>query len=69
MVAHKVDGEHPVGYSDLLLAAQKLERWEEARDSLLPKTTTTGALNVTHSQTPGNLFPSQKLKGNYTFTT
>ena len=65
---HKVDGEHPAGYSDLLLAALKLERWAEARDSLLPKTTAAGGSNVTHSQTPGNLFPSWKLKGNCTFT-
>ena len=45
--------------------AQKLERWA---DPLLPKTVTSGRLNTTHSQTPGNLFPSQKLKGNHTFT-
>ena len=68
MFAHKVDGEHPTGYPDLLLAAQKLKRQAEARDPLLPKTTTTGASNVTHSQTPGDLFLSQKLKGNLTFT-
>ena len=30
MLAHKVNGENPVTYSELLLAAQKLERWEEA---------------------------------------
>ena len=69
MLAHKVDGEHPTSYSALLLAAWKLDRWTEARDLLLLKTTTTGGLNVLHSQTPGNLFPSQKLKGNCTFTT
>ena len=68
MLAHKVDGEHLAGYSDLLLAVQKLERQAEARDPLLPKTTTTGGLNLTCSQTPGNLFPSQKLKGSCTFT-
>ena len=68
MLAHKVDGEHPTGYSDLLLVAQKLERWAESRDPLLPKTATAGRLNITHSQTRGNLFPSQKLKGNHTFT-
>ena len=68
MLAHKVDGKHPASYSDLLLAAQKLERWAEARDPLLPKTTTTRGLNITHSQTSWNLFPSQKLKGNHTFT-
>ena len=68
MLAHKVDGEHPTGYSNLLLAAWKLERWAEARDPLLLKTTTTGGLNITCSQTPGNLFPSHKLKGNHTFT-
>ena len=55
-------------YSDLLLAAWKLERQNEARDPLLPKTTTTGRSNITHSQTPANVFPSQKLKGNQTFT-
>ena len=69
MLAHKVDGEYPTGYSDLLLAAQKLEIWAETRDPLLPKATATGGLNITHFQTPGNLFPSQKLKGNCTLTT
>ena len=57
MLAHKVDGENPAGYSDLLLAAQKLERRAEARDPLPPKTAETSRLNVTCSQTPGNLFP------------
>ena len=37
MLAHMVDGENPVTYSELLLAAQKLERWAEARDPLCPK--------------------------------
>ena len=69
MLAHKVDGKNPVGYSDLLLAMRKLERREEARDPLPPKTAMTNVSNVTHSQTPGNPFPSSKLKGNYTFTT
>ena len=68
MLAHKVDGEHPTRYSDLLLAAQKLERWAEARDPLHPKTSPMGGFNKTHSQTSGNLFPSQKLKGSHTFT-
>ena len=68
ILAHKVDGEHPTRYSNLLLAAQKLERWAKARDPLLPKTTPTGGSNVTHSQTSGNLFPSEKLKGSHTFT-
>ena len=36
MLAHKVDGEHPASYSDLLLATQKLERWGEAWDPLPP---------------------------------
>ena len=67
MLAHKVDGKHPTIYFDLLLAAQKLQRWAEARDPLLPKTTTTGGPNVTWPQTSGNLFPSRKLKGNHTF--
>ena len=49
MLAHKVDSENPVTNSELFLAAQKLERWVEARDPLLPKTTITGSLNVTHS--------------------
>ena len=39
MLAHKVDSDHPTSYSDLLLAAQKLERQNEARDHLPPKTT------------------------------
>ena len=63
-----VDGENPAGYSDLLLDAQKLERRPEARDPLPPKTAVTSELNIC-SQTPGNLFPSCKLKGNCTFTT
>ena len=47
MLAHKVIGENPVTYSELLLAAWKLERWAEARDPLLPKTPTTGSSNIT----------------------
>ena len=69
MLAHKVDGEHPAGYSNLLLAAQMMERWIEARNPLLPKATTTRGSNITCSQTPGNLFPSWKWKGSHTFTT
>ena len=68
ILAYKVDGKHPISYSDLILAAWKLERWAEPRDSLLLKTTTTGGLNVTWPQTLANLFPSRKLKGNHTFT-
>ena len=68
MLAHKVDGESPVTYSELLLAAQKLERWAEARDPLLLKTTTTGGSNMTCSHSQGALFPSRKLKGSHTFT-
>ena len=30
MLAHKVDEKHPTSYSELLLAAQKLEKWAEA---------------------------------------
>ena len=66
MLAHKLDGEHPASYSDLLLATQKLERWAEARDPLPPKTATTSGPNMTHSQMAGNLFPSCKLKGSCT---
>ena len=55
MLAHKVDGENPVTYSELLLAVQKLERWAEARDPLLPKTSTTMSLNITCSHSQGNL--------------
>ena len=40
MLAQKVNGENPVTYSELLLAAQKLERWVEARDLLLIQTPT-----------------------------
>ena len=64
-----MDGENPVTYSELLLAARKLERWAEARNPLLPKTTTTGGSNVTHSHSQGNLFPPRKLKSSCTFTT
>ena len=52
----------------MLLAAQKFKRRAEARDPLLPKTTTVGRLDVTWPETMGNLFPSRKLKGNHTFT-
>ena len=68
MLAHRVNGKNPVTYSELLLTAQKLERWTEARDTLLLKMTTARSLNVTHSHSQGNLFPSRKLKGNCTFT-
>ena len=64
MLAHKVDGDHPTR----LFAAQKVEKWSEARDPLLQKITTTGGLSVTYSQTPVYLFLSQKLKGNQTFS-
>ena len=68
MLARKVDGEHPANYSDLLLTAQKLERWAEAKDPLPPKTAATSGSNMMSSQMQGNLFPSLKLKGNCTFT-
>ena len=68
MLTHMVDGENPVTYSELHLAVQKLERWMEARDPLLPKTTTTGSLNVTHSHSQRNLFLSRKLEASHTFT-
>ena len=68
VLAHKVDGEHSDCYTNLLAAAQKLQRQAKARDPLLPKTTKTGGSNVTHSQTSGNLFPSQKLKDSHTIT-
>ena len=62
MLAHKVDGEHPASYSDLLLATWKLERWAEARDPLSPKMAATNGSDMMHSQMPGNLFPSHKPK-------
>ena len=68
MLTHKVDGEHPASYSDLLLAAHKLERQAKARDTLLLKTTRTGGSNITQPQTFGSLSPSRKLKGSHTFT-
>ena len=66
MLAHKVDGKHPASYSNLLLAAQKLERQAEARDPLLLKNTTTGGSNAIQPQASGNMFLSRKLKGNHT---
>ena len=36
MLAHKVDGKIPAGYSDLLLATQKLDRRAKTRDPLPP---------------------------------
>ena len=68
MLAHKVNGENPALYLKLLLAAWKLERWAEARDTLLQKKPTTGSLNITCFHSQWNLFPSRKLKGNHTFT-
>ena len=68
MLAHKVDGEHPASYSNLLLATQSLERWSEAGDPLPPKMAATSGSNMIHSQMPGNLFLSHKLRGNHTFT-
>ena len=61
MLAHKVDGKHPAGYSNLVLAAQKFERWAEARDPLPPNTTVAGRLNATHSQTSG-IFPPRSWR-------
>ena len=49
MLAHKVKGKNPVTYSELLLAVLQPDRQVEARNPLLPKTTTAGSLNVTHS--------------------
>ena len=65
MLAHKVGGENPVTYSELPLAAQKLERWADTSDPLFPKNATTRGLNV---PSQGNLFPYRKLKGSHTFT-
>ena len=67
MLAHKVDGEHPASYCDLLLDGEKLERWAEARDPLPPRMTVTNGSNAMHSQMSGNLFPLHKLKDNCTF--
>ena len=69
MLAHNINGKHLASCSDLLLGAQILERWAEARDPLLPKTTTTGRLNIICSQSTGNLFSSQMMKGSCTLTT
>ena len=51
MLEHKVDGENPAIYSNMLLAAKKVERQAEARDALHPKTTKTGGSNITQPQT------------------
>ena len=55
ILAHKVDGEHPASYSDLLLAAQKLEWQAETRDPLPPKVAVTSGMTVKCSQMPGNI--------------
>ena len=68
MLAHKVDGKDPAGYSNLFLAPRKLKRRIEARFPLPLKTAKTSVSKVTHSKTSGNLFPSHKLKANYIFT-
>ena len=57
MLSHKVDAEHPASYSNLFIAAWKLERWAEARDPLLPKPTMTGGTNVTWPQASRKFFP------------
>ena len=44
MLTHKADGKNPTAYSEVLLTAQKLERWVEIRDPLLQKNPTTGSL-------------------------
>ena len=62
MLAHKADSENQACYSDLFLATQNLERRAEARDPVPPQTALTSGLNVICSHTPGNLFPSCKLK-------
>ena len=68
MLANKVSAENPVTYSKLLLAAQKLERWAEARHTQFPKSTTAGSSNVTCSHSQENLFPSRKWKGSHIST-
>ena len=52
MLAHKVDGKTPAGYSDLLLATWKLELRAEAMDPLPPKTAVTSGSNAISSHTP-----------------
>ena len=64
MLAHKIDGENPAGYSDLFITAHKLERRPEARGPLPPKTAVCDMFSDS-----GNLSPFHKLKGNTTFTT
>ena len=61
-LAHKGDGEPPASYSNLLLVAQKVERWAEAQDSLPLQTATTSGLNVMCSQTQGICFPHLSWK-------
>ena len=68
MLAHKNINENPVTYSKLLIAAWKLEIWVKVRDPLLPKNHYNWGVNVTHSHSQGNLFPSRKLKGSHSFT-
>ena len=58
MPAHKVDSNHPTSYSELLLEARKLERWNKAIDPLFSKIILSGEANATQSQTSVNLFPS-----------
>ena len=57
MLAHKVDGEHPASYSNVLLAAWKLERWAEAIDPPPPKTAVTSGLNMMILRCQGICFP------------
>ena len=63
MLAHEVDGENPAGYSDLLLAAQKLERRAEARDPLPPKTGVTSGTKHNMSSDPRKFIPLFQAEG------
>ena len=63
MLAHKVDGENPVTYSEFLLAAWKLERWAEARDPVPPETNNIKGSNITHSHSQGKSISILEIEG------
>ena len=69
MLVHILDAELPASYSGLLLGIQKLEGWAEARNPPPLKIAVTNGSTAMHSEMPGNLFPSCKLKGHHTFST
>ena len=62
ILAHKVDGEKPAGYSNVLLDTQKLERMAKAGDPVPPNTAVTSGSNHTFSY-PREFIPLLQAEG------